>query len=400
MKKLISIILVLTMLVFLTFNSNALELNEKSQEITLEKVSFMDTEYYQHNISVAMDQLSIIRKEFSNKDFHPFFDENGMLNILIYAGSVNDTQSKQAVLDKFNDLTQNYNAALKISNLDSQKVIFKKAEFSNEYLLGIQSFLNRYMEEYNIVYVGSGDKNNQVKIGVTDLSKSVSIIDLLSNNIKSFEEKAVCIEKTEDAVEDAQRSFPGRQVYWKEGTTLHLGTSGFNAKDKSTGKYGIVTAAHVAQQGKTLYNRNDVAIGQASHWQYENSMDAAFIPFNDGFSPSVAIDGDTNNKISTYVKVAEITEGMPVSKCGRTTGITSGVVTDAAASVGNLTRIVLCTYSSSGGDSGGPVYLKNAYGGHPKNAILSIHNGRFGNYAYSTKVGFALATFNLSLYTG
>lgn len=238
MKKIFSLVLVVVLLVFPMYNSYAFESNEKSQTVSSEKISFMDTEYYQHNISTAMDQLSVIRKEFSKKDFHPYFDENGILNILIYAGSENATQSKQAVLDKFNDLELNYNNALKVSNLDSQKVIFKKAEFSNEYLSNIQSFLNGYMKEYNIVYIGSGDKNNQVRIGITDLSKSDSIITLLTNNIKSFDEKAVCIEKTEEAVEDAQRSFPGREVYWREGTTLHLGTSGFNAKNKSTGKYG------------------------------------------------------------------------------------------------------------------------------------------------------------------
>ncbi len=183
------------------------------------------------------------------------------------------------------------------------------------------------------------------------------------------------------------------------------GTSGFNAKDKSTGKYGVVTAAHVATQGLTLYNALDAAIGKPTHWQNEKSMDAAFVPFSyDGFEPSMAINGDTSNKITAYVKVADIIKGMPVGMYGKTTakdiGTSTGKVVEVSADFSILTRLVKCSYSSQSGDSGGPVYLTSANNGYAKNSIISIHRGHTSSYSYSTKVGYILVTFGLSLYTG
>lgn len=150
----------------------------------------------------------------------------------------------------------------------------------------------------------------------------------------------------------------------------------------------------------------DTAIGSPSKWKYSDSMDAAFVPFNSGFSPSIAINGDADNKIKNYVKVADIEENMSVAKFGSVTGRTTGTITNKSVTCYNsntgvtLTRLIETSCNVVQGDSGGPLYLSSAQNGYAKNSVVGILNSKSSTHSYWTKAGFILATFNLELYTG
>lgn len=140
--------------------------NKSNETITYSKE-------YQDNLMAGSKQLSILKSIEGFDDYHAFYDDNGRLNILYW-----DNESLE-IMKK---------------HLDTNVVIFKKVKFSNDYLLSIQYFLNNHMKEYDIVYIGSGDRNNQVRVGITDESKKDDILELLHKNIENFDEEAVRFE--------------------------------------------------------------------------------------------------------------------------------------------------------------------------------------------------------------
>lgn len=400
MKK-IKILSSLLSLVLLTqIGSTALALNSDKIETT-ESIDKMDTVEYQKNVSNSLNAFQTLKANKNSlnlNDYDVYIDDDGILNIMVH----DDTQKQFSVGDKITTSSKTliqYNDILEKENFNANSIIYRKVKFKKDYLLSIQSVLIEKIEDFNILSVGSGNINNQVEIVLSELTQTSNILYYLKENIDQFDNDSVVFSYSKENILEAQRSFPGRPIY----NTLGGGTSGFNAKDTITGKFGIVTAAHVATKNYTLYNRNDVAIGKPTHWQYEKSMDAAFVPFNSGFEPSVSIDGNSNNAITSYVKVADIIKGMPVAKFGQTTGRTTGIINDTSYAMTingvDFTRLVACSYTSNSGDSGGPVYLNAASNGYAKNSLVSIHKGSSGNNKVSTKAGYILATFDLKLYT-
>lgn len=197
--------------------------------------------------------------------------------------------------------------------------------------------------------------------------------------IKNF---AIEMNYEEDAIEyiyremstPCSRVYAGDEIYFKSGF-LWLGktkgTAGPHVKDNDTGKVGILTNAHVAEAGKTM-KHNDGTIGVATKRKMQESVDAAFIPYEkpgDWTIINSARGVDNLNHTYSNTKYSDVAtwtqEGMRVRKFGITTGTTEGKIEYNDSSVmtqfenGNVLSLNDCLVFSNTtkpGDSGGPIY--------------------------------------------
>ena len=57
-----------------------------------------------------------------------------------------------------------------------------------------------------------------------------------------------------------------------------------NAYDNETGKYGVLTNAHVAESNTMMYHEGNILrgskLGKATKRQHSGTIDAAFVPYN------------------------------------------------------------------------------------------------------------------------
>ena len=131
---------------------------------------------WQKNMDEASKQNAILKsiKNFDEyNNYFNCFNEEGKLVVMYWNNDSYEIMKK---------------------HLDPTIVIFKKVKFSNDYLFNIQTFLTDYMEEYEIGAIGGPDDYNQVKILIANKNREKDILDLLYNNIKDFDEKAVRFE--------------------------------------------------------------------------------------------------------------------------------------------------------------------------------------------------------------
>ncbi len=409
MKKAVKLLLFIISitLIIQMFNSPLIS-NATTAEKLVDKsqtLSVISDELYCRNVEDSIEQSRILRKDEEFKKYDTYLDDNGILTLMVFDDENEDIEYGEEISSELFKNHRKIQKAFSDANLDSKEIIYRKVKFGKQYLLNIQDVVTKHAKkEYGIISIGSGDIYNQVEIELLDIEKSKDILYLLEQNIDNFSKDAVRFLESEPVINYAKRSHPGRHVWNVTDVSDYGGTSGFNAKDKQTGNYGIVTAAHIADQNLTLYNANNDEIGIPTHWQKANSMDAAFVPFVSGYSPSCAINGNTNRKFVGYVKAADIEKQMKVSKFGNSTNETSGIVLDEQCNVTidgvSFTRLVKMELQANGGDSGGPVYLNQAYKNYKALSLIGIITGGNGYYTYATKAGFILATFNLELYTG
>lgn len=138
---------------------------EKTTELTHSKE-------YQVNLMNGSKQLSVLKSIKGFDDYYSFYDEKGRLNILYW-----DDESLE-IMKKY---------------LDSTVVIFKKVKFSKDYLSEIHRVLSENKEKFDISVIGSGNRNNQVMVMISDESRKKDILEFLNKNIENFDEKAVDI---------------------------------------------------------------------------------------------------------------------------------------------------------------------------------------------------------------
>lgn len=133
---------------------------------------FTHSKEYQDNLMNGSKQLSILKSIKGFDDYHPFYDEKGRLNILYW-----DDESRE-LMEKY---------------LDSDIVIYKKVKFSNDYLSEIHRVLSENKEKFDISVIGSGNRNNQVMVMISDENRKKDILEFLNKNIENFDEEAVDI---------------------------------------------------------------------------------------------------------------------------------------------------------------------------------------------------------------
>lgn len=183
-----------------------------------------------------------------------------------------------------------------------------------------------------------------------------------------------------------EREFVAMQGGRKLNTTVdgitYICTSGFGTKRDSNGNRGLVTASHCVDTGGGM--------------QYESSIGALGGPVHVGpsdvdvqFNKAEGLNTVTNEFKATSTAIYQVTsvanpvEGDEVSKYGRTTGWSAGVVVDANTCNNQATWCKLVKVNgmnADGGDSGGPCF--RGYG-----ARGLVQGGIPGSYTYCTRIG-------------
>lgn len=298
---------------------------------------------------------------YTNNYAGSFIDGNGILNVG-YLQSVN--------FSSYGDQVQ-----------------YIQREFSYNYLLEVKDTISEIMIEYDVYMVGIDEEENEVDVYVASQSIANNIIAYLQE-VNLYDEDAIhfnidsanCVAPTSkiayggDKINDSILFFEGS-----------YGTICVNAYDNETGKYGILTNAHVAEANMTMYHNGNVfqgdKIGVATKRQNSGTIDAAFVPFDKQNKWEVTTDARYENATFNNIRLGSeelIIQGAPVIKLGQTSGYTQGKILstnlDCSILYGTEEVIIKNTikYSnqSLSGDSGGPVY----YDGGGENVYLIAMN--------------------------
>jgi hypothetical protein len=244
-----------------------------------------------------------------------------------------------------------------------------------------------------VVMTDIDDRSNRVTVGVESLESKGAIEDRLFEI--GIPAEAVNIVKTpavalEASLRDRRRPLVGGlQIAFQSGGSTFLCTEGFNAV--RAGVIGFVTNSHcTAVQGGVqntaihqptiLLNLNHVGVETVDPTYFVGApcpagrrcrrSDSAFIrrdalvSSNQGRIARTALGSFAWDGVSTFriVREADPLVGQVVTKVGRTTGRTAGVVQQTCANfnVLNTTITQLCqsraAYLSNPGDSGSPVF--------------------------------------------
>lgn len=197
-------------------------------------------------------------------------------------------------------------------------VIIEEAEVSLEEMLEIQKTLDSVMVDFDISSTYTDEEKNVLGISLLDISKKDDIITYLKKNINNFNSNSVLFEQGEaislSASDTSNNALAGSESSSSDGWA----TLGFNAYNSSSGKYGVVTAAHFATSGTTIYNSVGTTIGKPSVRQFSGTLDAAFVPFGSSISPSKYISqlSSPNDKLTGYYSNSSIVQGMTTTKVG------------------------------------------------------------------------------------
>ena len=210
-----------------------------------------------------------------------------------------------------------------------------------------------------------------------------------------------------NAVTRAQETFRLGGSFYVTGRGF--GSIGYRAKSKSDGSVGFITAGHVISDYETAYSSNSssnaysIGVCDLSIMGGTAKTDAAFVyTLNNIFLSLVT----PNSTVLSQENAPVLKTGDTVSKEGYATGYTTGKVTgvnfgdvftaeypnkpSVSYSVDNL---VVASYNSDEGDSGGVVYSANRY-------VVGIHMGSYkarGEHYY-VRIGDALNALNVEAY--
>lgn len=187
-----------------------------------------------------------------------------------------------------------------------------------------------------------------------------------------------------------------------------FGSIGCRAKDSNNSK-GFITSGHVIGVLELAYNNNNAinahSIGtcEMSIMEGEYKTDAAFVSVNDNVFISLVT---PNNNVLSQSNAPILKKGDGVSKEGYTTGYKKGKVTGVGygdvftAEYPNrpsvtyaVDNLVIASYDSDKGDSGGVVYSDSRY-------VVGIHMGshKAKGEHYYVRISDALKALNATAY--
>ncbi|MDR0373142.1 MAG: S1 family peptidase [Nitrososphaerota archaeon] len=295
----------------------------------------------------------------------------------------------------------------KITGYDKD-VVFNVAEFSLSFLYDVQRTLGDVMVKLGIEGIILNEVTNKLEVHMFDGAKETDVVEFLKTKFDKFNDQCLDFKGPlglrTTASNTASNALAGSKCTVPSGSA----TLGFNAYRSSEGKYGVVTAAHVATSGTTVKNALGTTIGSASVRQQSGTVDAAFIPFPSGISQSYKLcTTSVDDDITGYRTNANIVQGMATRKYGITTGYTTGTVRSVTGTitVGGTpyTDQVVVSNTQLNGDSGGPV-LDNMLGPFPSKpypcsliGIATIADS--SNYGYASKVGNVMSSLGITPYT-
>jgi hypothetical protein len=345
-----------------------------------------------------------------------------------YAGAFIDEDNRlHIVLTKPVGAETKYNYRA-ITGYD-ETVIFDIAEYSLSYLYDVQKVLDGVMAEFGIESTSLNEFVNRLEVGLVDRTKEGVVVEFLKAKFDGFDGRCLIFKDPVGivltAANTANNALSGSKVTYATGTDY--GSFGFSAYDKSSGVYGVITAAHVATSGTTIYNAMGTQIGVASKRNFSNTVDAAFVPFPSGMSPSynyytssTPVFGDF---LTGYCTNSIFVSGLTVNTLGNRTGHKTGTLTSASDSYTikipsgfpnpptvdlKFTDQLKFSNGVLGGDSGGVIYHQIWSGTTlypPINLIAGIVTAGddilnlISLNGYGPKVENIMSVLNIGLYT-
>lgn len=289
-----------------------------------------------------------------------------------------------------------------------QSIRFKQQQFTYEYLNQIFDSLT----EVSGISYGIDYEENCVDIEYYEESDKYIVEDLLAEN--GFNLAAVEFAQAENPAvpTSAVYPYPGTEVRYNYGflnLNYKRGTIGFCAYDNQTGKYGIVTNAHVADNWDKTYKTGDkVTIGNLAKRALGGNIDAAFIEITNSnmcVTEQIQLSDTMYYGIGDVASESIILQGTPIRRKGITTGETTGTIVYSTYNIpinygsdddpNYITISNSIVYSNAGdsGDSGGPVVMQ-----HANHYFLGIHfASNKVDRGYACRASNILSQLNLSI---
>ena len=319
-----------------------------------------------------------------NDAIQPFKIENRFRSGLLsnaysdnYAGSY---------LDDSGLLNIGYVDEVELPTYDNQ-VIYVKKDYSYNLLLEIQNAITCKMIEYNVSSVALDEHSNEVDVCINDQeSRNLLISYLKEINLFFSDAINIIIESENEIIPHKKTAYGGDTINDSVMFFLYsYGTICVNAYDNDTGKYGVLTNAHVADANTTMYHNGNFLqgskLGTATKRQHSGTIDAAFVPFEDQDNWEVTTHARMGDDVYNNIKLGSrelIIQGAPVRRLGQTTGNTTGHILstnyncnisyDGVPTI--ITNTIKYSTDSEGGDSGGPVYFN---GGGQNLFLIGMH---------------------------
>lgn len=276
-----------------------------------------------------------------------------------YAGAMFDAKHDLIILTK--ELTKDEKKELK-SLLKHINIKYKIVDNSINDLNKLAHELNNSKAETKIEYAQINIEDNCVEV----FTEEVLIGEFENNEL--FADDRVKIKKKleEKAIDFADV---------KAGQSANAGTVGFCGY--MNGVPGIVTAGHLSGNQVTV---NGSVLGTVSARQNSGNLDFEFVP------DSSSNHEMTNDLLTSSEILGGITYDLPlyttVYKYGDSTGYSAGTLYLNSTVYNDHTDFGKAYITALGGDSGGPVYIKEYSN---KVSIVGIIAGGTGNYTYFTR---------------
>jgi len=210
-------------------------------------------------------------------------------------------------------------------------VQYETVAFSYKYLDDICSLFFDKGKDLNIIGFGVKQADNCVEITVASEKDQRDVIQFLQEN--GIDLSAVDIIVDDNKIENDSIARAGQPISYVSGGYQYIGTIGFQAYDRDTGKYGVVTNDHVSTVGITN-TYGTTTKGMVSTFTQNAGLDASFTPFStaqQSGNPSYEIlqTAPLPPPIKTIDDLAvpsAVIEGLPIEKYGYTTGFQTGTI--------------------------------------------------------------------------
>lgn len=295
---------------------------------------------------------------------------------------------------------------INLSTYDNQVVYIKKC-YSYNFLLKIKTAISDKMLDYSINTVGLNEESNEIDVCIADQENYNLLISYLEGiNLYYPDAMNIIIDQENKIIPHAKTAYGGDKI--NDSVLFFLnsyGTICVNAYDNETGKYGVLTNAHIAEANTTMYHNGNILqgskLGTTTKRKRSGSIDAAFVPFENQDDWQTTTYARSGNDVYNNIKLGSrdlIIQGAPIRRLGQTTGNTTGYIESTNYDClvnydGDLVTIyntLKYSTNSNSGDSGGPVYFD---GGGQNLFLIGMH---FAGPADSNLMyGFGCNIFNV-----
>lgn len=305
-----------------------------------------------------------------------------------YGGAYVNDNNKLTILVTGN--IENHRAEF-VKRCGSENIVLEKCKFPFVKILNQIDRLKKYLDKNpncNITGYALRDKENFLEVFIESADETTI------NRYKKLFSETEMLKFSKGKRGIAEVDIKPAGFLTMGGANNPWASVGFRA---SSGlKKGFVTAGHAYNVGDNV-ELNGISVGKCTKSQQFGSVDASFCEVtNSTYVPSNTIDFTSYN-LST--KVAEAAYNTNVSLAGAMSGIRTGRVSSTSSSqIFNSIRfydIVETDYISTGGDSGGLIFITGTDG---VKYTGGIHVGVVGGKKYYSKANNVLNALGVARY--